>query len=284
MPLHAPSAEQLAAYQQRPGSRPVVLFYQCRPAPGTDLGELVQALARLARARSGTLAWAGEAEQVLIGDLPRYALCCRLHFKSRDAALRHVQASAHQALMERLETVELSVLGEQPWRVRLAVAVMARLLPRLPYDRRVDPGPEPGLGSSIMPSHEALAEFLAHPQPTRPVVMVNWLRFRDQAEYDPPQAPTVSGMTAYYRYGKVAFDTLHRLGARAQFVSRYQQLLIGRDGQPATGLWNDFVMVEYPGRASFKHMTSLRRYRAALAHRSAGLAEGGQGLIATRTL
>jgi hypothetical protein len=40
-------------------------------------------------------------------------------------------------------------------------------------------------------------------------------------------------------------------------------------------------MVEYPGRAGFKRMTALRRYRVALHHRAAGLAKGGQGLVVT---
>jgi hypothetical protein len=139
------------------------------------------------------------------------------------------------------------------------------------------------MGSSVMPTAAAMEAFLAHPQQTTPILMVNWLRFSDKASYAEPQAKPVSGKEAYYRYGKVAFDTLHRLRARALFVSRYQQVLIGNNGKAGADLWDEFAMVEYPGRATFKLMASLSRYRRALHHRQAGLAEHGQGLLVTAT-
>jgi hypothetical protein len=133
----------------------------------------------------------------------------------------------------------------------------------------------------VLPTDEAMHAFLSHPVQTKPVVMVNFLRFRERAQYDPPGAEPLSGQQAYYRYGKVAFDTLHRLRARALFVSRYQQVLIGNGGDPGRDLWDEFAMVRYPGRATFKLMTELRRYRRAMPDRQAGLAENGQGLIVT---
>lgn len=271
--LHAPSEAQLAAWNARPARRPVVLVYRWR---GADVGG---ELGRLARRHGGRLGWRGVEEQVLIGPMTLGRHCARLHFRERTAALAFVLGEAHRALVQGLESLEVVAVGEQPVALRLMIAFMARVLPWLPYDRSREDGPEPGAGSSVMPTEAAMQTFLAHPVQAEPVVMLNFLRFRERAQYDPPREETLSGQAAYYRYGKVAFDTLHRLGARALFVGRYQQVLIGNDGDPGRGLWHEFAMVRYPGRASFKLMTELVRYRRAMPDRQAGLAENGQGLI-----
>jgi hypothetical protein len=275
-----PSAEQLAAYNARSALKPVVLFYRYRCA-GTAGAGIAAELDRIAQQHNGLLRWQGREEQVLIGPLSLEQYCCRLHFRDRASALRHVQAQQH--LFAAVESLEVAVISEQPLALKLAIALMARVLPLLPMDRSTEDTPEPGMGSSVMPTAAAMETFLAHPQQTTPIVMVNWLRFSDKASYAEPQAKPVSGKEAYYRYGKVAFDTLHRLRARALFVSRYQQVLIGNNGEAGADLWDEFAMVEYPGRATFKLMASLSRYRRALHHRQAGLAERGQGLVVTAT-
>jgi uncharacterized protein (DUF1330 family) len=277
-----PSPAQLETYRRRPASRPVVLFY--RFDQGTDLtgAQILTQLAELARAHRGRLCWHGLEEQVLIGTLTLIRHCARVHFRTRSDALALVHSAAHQTLFADAPHLQVTVLNEQARASRLVIKLMAVALPRWPFfDNTAEQGPEPGIGTSIMPTQQAYDSFLAHPDPQRPVVMVNWLRFRERAQYAHGGAEPASGQTAYYRYGKVAFTALHSLGARALFVSRYQQVLIGNDGDPGTGLWHEFAMVEYPGRAGFKRMTALRRYRAALHHRAAGLAEDGQGLVVT---
>lgn len=281
--IHAPSPAQLKTYQSRGADKPVVLYYQYRMP---DRAPRTSALTAIARQYGGGLRWSGIEEQVLIGNLPLYSHCACLHFPTRRAALALVQSAPHAALFESAEALQVVVISEQPKLAKWVIALMSVVLPRLRFDNRVDHSPEPGIGTSIMPTESALQAFLAHPDQRRPIVMVNWLRFRPQAQYAPGAsegAAPVSGKTAYYRYGKVAFKTLHSLGAHAFFVSRYQQMLIGHGGDPAPKLWDEFVLVRYPSRAAFKHMTSLYRYRAALHHRTAGLDEGGQGLVVSRT-
>lgn len=258
-----PSPRQLAAYRARPARRPVVLVYQYE-ASGAVGVRVADALARLAAQHGGRLGWKAEAEQILIGALPAQTHVLLLHFPDRAQALGHVLNARHAKRLRGVESLQLSVVSEQKALVRWVTGLMARVLPWLPFDQTVDPGPEPGLGTSIMPSEAGLASFLAHPRQDTPVVMVNWLRFREQAQYaSPPEAP-LSGKAAYYRYGQIAFATLHSLGARAFFVSRYQQQIpIGNDGDPCAALWDEFVLVRYPGRACFKHMTRLQRYRRA---------------------
>jgi hypothetical protein len=283
-----PSAAQLQTYARRSVRRPVVLWYQFRERDDDAAARVLTRLAALAQAHGGRLRWRGTEEQVLIGPLPLYRHCARLHFPLRTRALAMVRSAAHAQLFAQASALQVAVLNEQPRASRVVIGLMALALPRWPFfDNRTDASPEPGLGSSIMPTQADYDAFLAHPQPEHSIVMVNWLRFRARAQYaqgaDADTLP-VSGQTAYYRYGKVAFAVLHSLGARAHFVSRYQQVLIGNGGEPGEGLWHEFAMVEYPGRAGFKRMTSLRRYRATLHHRAAGLDEAGQGLVVTQAL
>jgi uncharacterized protein (DUF1330 family) len=283
-----PSAAQLQVYARRSARRPVVLWYQFRDRDDDAAACLLARLAALAQAHGGWLRWRGTEEQVLIGRLPLYRHCARLHFPVRARALAMVRSAAHAELFAQASALQVAVLNGQPRASRVVIGLMALALPRWPFfDNSTDASSEPGIGTGIMPTQKDYDAFLTHPDPQHPIVMVNWLRFRERAQYAPGDGgdtPPVSGQAAYYRYGKVAFAVLHSLGARAGFVSRYQQILIGNDGEPGEGLWHEFVMVEYPGRAAFRRMTALRRYRAALHHRAAGLDEHGQGLVVTQAL
>ncbi len=276
---HTPSSAQLAAYQARNPGKPVVLFYRYRGKPGMDATGVAAALDQLARRHGGQLRWAGMEEQALIGRVQLYGHCCLLRFNARDAALAHVQGSQHADVLRDVDQLEVTTISDQPRMSRIVIKLLARVLPWLPFDNTTESTPEPGLGTTIMPSEQDLAAFMAHPRQNTPVVMINWLRFRPKAKYEDPNAKEITGQAAYYRYGKAAFAAIHSLGGRALFISRYQQVLIGNDGDPGEDLWNEFVLVEYPGRVTFKHMASLTRYRAGLAHRQAGLAEHGQGLV-----
>ncbi len=284
----SPSAAQIETYTQRPVGRPVVLFYEFSHRNDDKGVQVVAQLAELARAHRGRMRWRGLEEHVMIGALPRHRHCARLHFPTRAAALELVRSPAHAALFAGAEALQLAVLNEQPRAAGLVIGLLARLLPLWPFfDNTEDPAPEPGIGTSIMPTHAAYDAFIAHADATRPIVMVNWLRFRKQAQYAPghgDDGAPVSGKAAYYRYGKVAMTAIHSLGGRVLFTGRYQQILIGNNGEPGVARWHEFAMVEYPGRARFQRMTALRRYRAALHHRAAGLDDGGQGLIVTRPL
>lgn len=281
---HAPSSTQLATYQARNSGKPVVLFYRYRCKPGVDAAGIAVGLDRLARKHSGQLRWAGTEEQALIGPVQLYGHCCLLRFDPRAAALAHIQDSRHADVLRNVDQLEVAAISDQPRLSRLVIKLLARVLPWVRFDNTTESTPEPGLGTTVMPSEQDLAAFMAHPRQTTPVVMINWLRFRPMAKYEHPGVKKISGQAAYYRYGKAAFAAIHSLGGKAFFISRYQQMLIGNGGDPGVDLWNEFVLVEYPGRATFKQMASLTRYRAGLHHRQAGLAENGQGLVVSTTL
>ena len=273
----APSARQLAALAAlRPG--PLVLFYEFS---GGDARATLAALATLARAHGGTLRWAASEQEVLCGRLAPFAQAARLHFAAPAAARAFVTSPGHAAALAACTALQAAVLGEQPRALALVSGLLARLLPLWPFDNTVEPGEEPGVDTStVMPTSQAIAALRAHPDQATPVVMINWLKFRQVANY-PAGTPPVSGRAAYRRYGKVALLTTHSIGAKLVFAARYRFVLVGNGGDPAPGRWDEFALMQYPGRASFGAMASLRRYRRSLEDREAGLAEHGQGLVAS---
>lgn len=278
---HAPSPRQLDTFQRTPPG-PLVLFHEYSPRETGDAQALRDALAALATQHGGRLRWAAAEEEILAGRLARFHQAASLHFSSSAAALAFVGSAGHRDFAGRCAALQVAVLGEQPRAVAIASALMAKLLPHWPFDNTVEPGEEPGVDvSTVMPSSQAIAALRAHPQQDTPVVMINWLKFKPVASYS-PGTPPASGKTAYQRYGKVALATTHSLGAKLLFAARYCQILIGNADDPGIGLWDEVALMQYPGRATFGRMASLRRYRRALADREAGLAEHGQGLTVTR--
>jgi hypothetical protein len=253
----APSPSQLEVFKRR-AARPVALLVQFSGSAPTS--EQV----------GGRLVFAARAAQVLCGPLAKFDEVRLYEFTSGDDALAFVDALGHQEF----DALQVEALSVQPRAIALLSKVLAVVMPRWPFDNATDETEEPGIGtSSVMPTREAIAELRAHPSPEVPVTMVNWLKFRPNG-----------GRAAYHRYGKVALVTTHSIGAKLLYAARYLQTLIGNGGDPGPGRWDEFALMRYPGRSAFAHMASLKRYRRALHHREAGLAEQGQGLLVTESL
>ena len=277
----SPSLQQLETFQRVPPG-PLVLFYEFSCANPQEAEQCRRTLAEQAARQGGGLRWAGAEEEILAGRIAHYQQAASLHFPSREAAQVFLDSAGHRAVTARCTALQVAALGEQPPVVALASKLMAKLLPLWPFDNAVEPGEEPGVDvSTVMPTSQAIAAVRFHPEQTAPVVMINWLKFKPRASY-PAGTPPVSGKTAYHRYGKVAMTTTHSLGAKLLFAARYRQILIGYGGDPGLGLWDEFALMQYPGRATFGRMAALQRYRRGLADREAGLAEYGQGLTVTR--
>lgn len=278
----APSAKQLEQFDRAPSRRPVVLFYQYSANPGVHSDEWLAELVELAGQNRGRLIWAGDQEQAFVGTVGDHRHASQLHFRTRSDARKFFQSAEHASAAQKLSSLQVAVLSVQPRRIALISNLLAKLLPWMPFDNSVEAGEEPGVGTSgIMPTAAALAELKAHPQQNTPVVMINWLKFRREAAYA-ASTRLVSGRTAYFRYGKVALLATHSLKAKLLYAARYQQILIGNGGDPGVDLWDEFALMQYPGRATFALMASLKRYRRALHHREAGLTGKGQGLTISR--
>jgi len=127
----------------------------------------------------------------------------------------------------------------------------------------------------ITPTEAQIAELLAADL-SLPVVMINLLKYRDQAEYpDGVQADPCSGREAYARYGEIASQAVQQAGGQILWMARADHTLIG----PEDETWDDVVLVHYPAREAFLKMIEQPAYLAAVVHREAGLAD--TRLIAT---
>ena len=175
--VFAPSAAQLEQLdRQRPG--PVVLFYQYDLQVPAEGDALAPRLANLAAAQGGTLRWAGPEEQVLIGRVPAFGRGLFLAFHDSATAGRFVRTAEHAATLGLASAAQVALLSDQPKALARVTRLLALVAPRLPLSHRIDPSPEPGLGtSSVMPTAEAVAALRSHPRQHTPVVMINWLKF-----------------------------------------------------------------------------------------------------------
>jgi uncharacterized protein (DUF1330 family) len=130
--------------------------------------------------------------------------------------------------------------------------------------------------SHLQPDRAALARLAQLPDDA-PVVMLNMLRFRAQADYPAgsEHAPC-TGRQAYRRYGEQAVRHVQALGGSAIWMGEAQATLIG----PSEEHWDEILLVQYPSRQAFLQMISDPDYLAATVHRTAALSDSR--LIAMR--
>lgn len=106
-----------------------------------------------------------------------------------------------------------------------------------------------------------------------PIVMVNLLKFRAEAQYDDPAEPKISGFEAYMRYGEPMRRIVEGAGGRFVFQAMVDALVIGS----VESLWDIVAIVEYPSRAAFIQIATSPEVQEIGKHRQAGLE--GQLLI-----
>lgn len=124
--------------------------------------------------------------------------------------------------------------------------------------------------SSINPSREQLAAFAANVPANTPILMLNLLRYREQAAYpsDSGEAPC-TGREAYARYSRTALAKVRGVGGEVQVLAAVQLALIA----PAEECWDELLLVRYPSREAFLGMLADPEYQAATVHRTAALAD-----------
>ena len=125
------------------------------------------------------------------------------------------------------------------------------------------------MNATVVPS-EAQLRALAQSDHQGAIVMVNLLKYRARAAYEPgrPEAQeNISGREAYQRYGLVAMQHVAAAGGGIVWMGPQKLVFIGGPEQE----WDDIVCVRYPSRAAFLKMISDPDYLAASYHRDAGL-------------
>jgi uncharacterized protein (DUF1330 family) len=134
---------------------------------------------------------------------------------------------------------------------------------------------------ALYPTSEQIAALLAGPD-DRPVVMLNLLRFKPQADAtagaSAASGSTMTGREAYERYARAMRQIVESQGGRFIWAGNVDTLVIGE--ADAAGF--DVVgIVEYPSRRKFVEIATSDRVREIGVDRAAGLES--QWLIATTT-
>ncbi|RRJ83951.1 DUF1330 domain-containing protein [Aestuariirhabdus litorea] len=119
----------------------------------------------------------------------------------------------------------------------------------------------------IDPRPQQLQTVIAQAPKGVPVVMLNLLSFRDQANY--ADGTQCSGREAYARYGKAALGPLGKAGASVIWSGSARGTVIGPDEEQ----WDQVLLVRYPSVEAFLAMVTSAEYQAIVFHRSAALAD-----------
>jgi uncharacterized protein (DUF1330 family) len=132
---------------------------------------------------------------------------------------------------------------------------------------------------SVEPTAEQISVLAELSGEDEPVVMINLLRYREQAVYpDGFDAEPCSGREAYGRYGEVALGRIASVGGSIRWMGDVVATVIA----PGEECWDDAVLVQYPSPQAFLDMVAQPEYQVAVPHRSAGLADSR--LIVARTV
>lgn len=129
------------------------------------------------------------------------------------------------------------------------------------------------MANSVVPTPEQIEALVAR-GPEGPIVMVNLLKYRAQADYhgDKSEAKEkLSGQDAYRRYGAVALKSLGKAGGSIVWGGAQSLVFIGGPEQD----WDEVICVRYPSRQAFLGMISSPDYLAGTYHRDAGLERTG---------
>ncbi|MBB2495657.1 DUF1330 domain-containing protein [Aquipseudomonas ullengensis] len=124
--------------------------------------------------------------------------------------------------------------------------------------------------STLNPSREQLAEFAQNMPADQPILMLNLLRYQEQARYpEGSEHDACSGRKAYSRYSRTALAKVQGVGGRVEVLAQARVALIA----PPDEHWDEVLLVRYPSREAFLSMLADSEYQAATVHRTAALAD-----------
>ncbi len=124
--------------------------------------------------------------------------------------------------------------------------------------------------ATVEASSDQLRALNALDEEQGPVLMLNLLRYRQQAQYpaDSDETPC-TGQAAYERYGVQVLPMIDRAGGKLCLSAKAMATVIA----PEEECWDDMVVVRYPSVAAFKSMIFSDEYQAISIHRNAALAD-----------
>ncbi len=116
----------------------------------------------------------------------------------------------------------------------------------------------------IDPERDQFNAFKALPRDV-PVMMLNLVKYRDQANYDDGREAT--GAEAYAAYGRESAPVFERVGGEIIWRGEPQVMLIG----PFEKQWDEIFVARYPTAGAFLEMVTDPVYREAVKHRQAAV-------------
>jgi len=117
-------------------------------------------------------------------------------------------------------------------------------------------------------SPEAGARYFSQPR-KGPIVMLNMLRFREQAVFPEGKAPgtPMTGEQAYQLYMKHTAPVLEKAGSEVLFYGKGDHFLIG----PETERWDMVLLVRHHSQEGFLAFAYDEEYLETAYYRNAGL-------------
>lgn len=115
--------------------------------------------------------------------------------------------------------------------------------------------------SSIVPSREQWQSAFSH-QPEQTICMVNFMKFREQADY--PDGENVSGIEAMGRYTEISHELVKDVGGEFLTSGMFGGILIGEEES-----WDGVGIVRYPDIHAFLSMFMSETYQNCHRHRVA---------------
>ena len=122
----------------------------------------------------------------------------------------------------------------------------------------------------IHPSKET-SKILSQWKDTGPVCMLNLLKFKEVANYEPfpalaPNAP-ISGEEAYQRYMKAVNPLLEKAGSEILYFGGGNSFVIG----PSNETWDLVILVKHKSVPVFLDFAASEAYQKIAGHRTAAL-------------
>ncbi|MCK7548337.1 DUF1330 domain-containing protein [Marinobacter koreensis] len=119
---------------------------------------------------------------------------------------------------------------------------------------------------SVNPTSDSIKTVLENTPKSTPIVMLNLLKFRQQADYGDSSSGR-TGQQAYAEYSKGAIKCVKSAGGELVWAGAPTATLIG----PETEHWDHVLLVRYPSIEAFFAMVESDEYQAIVHHRTAAV-------------
>ncbi len=113
----------------------------------------------------------------------------------------------------------------------------------------------------ISPTENQIGTFIQS-EHQGPIVMLNLLKFKAQADYG-----NMTGAEMYAKYAEKTTPLIAEVGAKVVFMGKTHQILIG----PEDKVWDKILIVEYPSRQALLQMLQMDLYKENAKDRTAAI-------------